>query len=287
MKTISIAIAFLILLNSCATVFGGAKYHAHIIVPNHPNVSVLLNGEHIGNSNSIIKIKRADASFLNFEVQKEGYVPENYYYRSKKVRGVAVGFSIFFSLFTRLTIFSNNGVIYNRAFPIQIFIDMLNYSSIFKPDDKEKGLIKMNYNNYKYVLPFRGELINPPKIETSKTLVKDELTIQQEKLRDLKIMYDENIIDNIEYDMMRKNILDDQDLNPKAEEDKSSINNIDNTFKIDSVVENINKDESIIEPKLNDKEKERLNDLNKMLEIGIISQQEYDEMKGKLIYNEQ
>lgn len=298
MKNLVIGILSIFLLNSCATVFGGSKYNAKVKVLNHSDAYIYYKKAKLGTGFATKKIYRSDADKISFTVVKDGCKPEMFSFHKKVFRGGAFAGSLISSLITRLTLTDGNGAITSYPFPIQIIIDLANYPSMFKPDQREKGINKININNYQYSLDYKAILINPIKeqavIET--TSQKTELQIQEGKLIDLKRMYDQEIIDEQEYKLMKRKILGIEDIvieEPIIDSTKIKTEPIKEVEVVKTPIQKVDTEiveekkstdkEIVKEVEINDAKKEKISDLNKMLELEMITQEEYEEMKKMII----
>ena len=66
-----IALAMVITMSSCATMFGGSKYRAHVKVPNHKDVTLTVDGREMGAKGEATKLVKRNKS-LTIEIEKEG-----------------------------------------------------------------------------------------------------------------------------------------------------------------------------------------------------------------------
>lgn len=309
---VSILISFvaLITMSSCATMFGGARYNARVRVDNASGTTITYKGKVISN-NAVLSIKRKHADKVSFEVSKEGYKTEKFDFRKKEFRSIALIASIFSGIGSNTQ--TNNGVTRTQlTFIPYVLIDIINYSSLWKPSLSEAGVYKKNYNNYEYILNYRATPTKKPK----KTVVvkeekKESFQSTAEKLRDLKQLHDEGVINDEEFKFMKSKIIGlDADYksieaNPKTDvaNEPSKEETVEKTQEEENKAkETTEKEESKTEETTSIKEekteeakekeveapkkdtnKEKLRDLNKMLELGLITEKEYQEMKEKLI----
>src|ERR1051325_10544875 len=88
LKRIALLLVISVVSSSCATMFGGSKYYAQILVPKS-KAEIVYNGEVIGTGSAFVKVKRKDASKFLFTVQEKGCRPQTYRYTSKSMRGWA------------------------------------------------------------------------------------------------------------------------------------------------------------------------------------------------------
>lgn len=74
-------------LTSCATICGGRKYHAQVMIPNCPDAEVSYNGTFIGNSSAKFTVKRKDANKVVLSVNHPSYDPRVYTFDERSFRG--------------------------------------------------------------------------------------------------------------------------------------------------------------------------------------------------------
>ena len=124
-------------LSSCATLCGGARYKAEVVVDNHPSAEIQFNNECIGTGSALVKIKRRDADNVHFLV-KEGGKEQLFSFYSRRFRGWAfVGTLCFWDVY---------GVI----------VDGIT-GAWWKPNKDEPGVTKLNNKRYRYNLQFHPE----------------------------------------------------------------------------------------------------------------------------------
>ena len=134
-----------LLLTSCATIVGGSKYNAHIVVNDRPNAKIIYQGQELGTGNATIKVKRKDANKLVLAVKEEGCPEQNFNYNSRTFRGWAfVG-----------TIVTWTGVLNGTPLPWGMVVDLAT-GAVWKPNVSEKGVIKEDYKNFKYILDYQA-----------------------------------------------------------------------------------------------------------------------------------
>lgn len=137
-----IAILF---ISGCATIVGGSKYNAHIVVKDNPNALIFYKGEKIGSGSVIYKVKRKDANKLIFIVREEGCEEQEFSFKFKKLRGWALFGSIA----------GWTGSLGPVPFPFGTIVD-ISTGALWKPNIAEKGVTKENYKNFKYTLDYSG-----------------------------------------------------------------------------------------------------------------------------------
>src|ERR1043166_2113660 len=98
MKTFRVAFyqlaAFCILFSSCATIVGGSRYNAHIVVNEHPAAKSSYHGVYQRAGNVTVKVKRSEADRFTFTVKEEGCPEQKYTYTHRTFRGFAFAFTI-------------------------------------------------------------------------------------------------------------------------------------------------------------------------------------------------
>lgn len=136
-----------IMLSSCATIIGGAKYNAKVLVPNHPKAVISYNGECKGMGEANFKIKRRDANKVNITVQEEGCEPKTQQFTQREFRGwTCVG-----------TVAGWTGVVMAGETPIflpwGVAVDAIT-GAWWKPSVNEKGVSKEDYDHFHYVIDY-------------------------------------------------------------------------------------------------------------------------------------
>jgi len=147
-----------ILLTSCATIIGGSKYNAHIVVADRPNAKIVYQGEVKGTGNATIKVKRNEANKFSFIVKEDGCNEQKYDYTSRTFRGWAfVG-----------TIVGWTGVLNGIPLPWGVVTDLAT-GAVWKPNSMEKGVSKGDYKNFKYLVNYTN--CTQSKSETNQQLL--------------------------------------------------------------------------------------------------------------------
>lgn len=137
--------ASLFILSSCATMFGGSRYNATVQVANHPKAKIMYKGEHKGTGEATFKVKRKEADEFTITIQEEGCEAETKEFTKKTFRGWSLVGSIV--MWTGLV----NGI----PLPWGVVLDEAT-GSWWKPSVKEEGVVKENFNNYIYTVPYNG-----------------------------------------------------------------------------------------------------------------------------------
>ena len=147
-------------LTGCATIFGGSKYVANVVVEHHPNASIVYNGKNRGNGNATFKINRRDANKVAIVVKEKGCETQVFNYNHRELRGwtlgtpigISAGYSSFINLFARLD--GANGAELTGLFVgnmimlagIPIGVDALT-GAYWRPDiSVEKGITRVDMN---------------------------------------------------------------------------------------------------------------------------------------------
>jgi hypothetical protein len=136
------------LFSSCGTIIGGSNYNAHVLVDNNPSAKIYYKNEFKGTGDASFKVKRKDANKLSITVKQDGGQEQVFEYKSRKFRGWAFAG----------TILGWSGFISGIPVPWGAIMD-LSTGALWKPDVKEKGIVKEDYKNFNYHL----ELTNPTK----------------------------------------------------------------------------------------------------------------------------
>lgn len=180
-------------LTSCATIIGGANYNAKVQVPGHPNAQITVNGRYKGEGEALFEVKRKDADKLFITIQEANCEQETTIFTGKSFRGWSfVG--------TLLGWTTSIGAI---PLPIGVLVDAFT-GAWWEPDVREKGVVKLNYDNYLYsigynAIPTKEQVAIPVKSPSGITKI--------ELLRELKKLVDEGILTDEEYEREKTKIL--------------------------------------------------------------------------------
>lgn len=132
-------------LSNCATIVGGSQYIASVEVDDHPKAKIYYNNHFQGTGVAKFKVKRVEANNFVFEVKQDGCPTQSYSFVSRKFRtGAFVCSLLFWS-------FSPTGA----PFPIPIggVVDLAT-GAVWKPDNTEFGVTKLDYKNFKYTVDY-------------------------------------------------------------------------------------------------------------------------------------
>lgn len=146
----NISLCFLPLLawavSSCATIIGGSRYNAHIRVSNDPRAKITVDGQFVGRGEAVVPVKRSMANKFSFVVESDECDPEPHTYTTRTFRGWA-----FFSSLIFWTGSTSSGI----PLPFGIVIDAAT-GSLWKPNTNERGVTKINYKNFQYLVTYNG-----------------------------------------------------------------------------------------------------------------------------------
>jgi hypothetical protein len=147
--TTGIIVFIALLFSGCATIFGGSKYYAHIVVNDNINAKIFYKGEWKGTGSTVLKVKRNEANNFSFTVKEDNCPEKKFYFVSRSIRGGAFAGSIL----------GLTGLINGIPIPFGAFIDLAT-GAVWKPNDNEKGISKEDYNNFAYHVTY--ETCAPP-----------------------------------------------------------------------------------------------------------------------------
>ena len=187
--------------SSCATIIGGAKYNAKVQVPNHPNAIISVNGEYKGQGEANFLVKRRDANKLDITVQEENCEPETTHFSKRAFRGWAfVG-----------TLVGWTGITPNYIpLPWGVVVDACT-GAWWKPDVTEKGVSKIDYDNFLYTITYKAvpkkETVIMPE-ELNKGPMGSSTKSKAEILRELKQLFDDGVLTQEEYEKEKAKVLE-------------------------------------------------------------------------------
>lgn len=202
-----------LLFTSCATLVGGAKYNAHIQVPNHPNAKITLNGQYLGNGQATASLNRRECNQVNIIVQEGDDEPQTVLFNGRKFRtGTLIADFIL-------------------PIPPGTFILDVITGAWWRPDDGDSRITRESVKDYLYTITYRPNIkktntTNPPisKPEQQEpdqnTTVEPALTpptvsptqplirTKAEVLRELKQLLDEGVLTQEEYNKEKAKLLE-------------------------------------------------------------------------------
>lgn len=157
----------------------------------------------MGKGNAYVKIKRKDANKVHFVVREEGYEPETFSFYGRRFRtGNFIGSLLLTDVlfFYSLDEYGNKDHIsFALPLPIGVIVDACT-AAWWKPDDLEKGVTQLDYDNFLYTLEY-----------SPKPLIQNEPSNTQSKemrLRELKQLFDDGVLTEEEYNLEKRKILD-------------------------------------------------------------------------------
>jgi hypothetical protein len=201
LRFLSIAFIF----SSCATIVGGSKYTANVTVKNNSGAGIYYNGAKIGLGSASIKIPRKDADKVLFVLKNEGCESQQTPFFSRSLRGWAFGGSLVF--FTSLLPF---------PIPFGLAIDLAT-GALYKPDVNHMAIQRFSMNSYLYSLEYAGCDANRNRQPPPANLIESEneaplivtprVKTKEQKLIELKELFDGGMITEQEYQESRRAVL--------------------------------------------------------------------------------
>jgi hypothetical protein len=149
--TISLLISSL-LLSSCATIIGGSKYNAHVVINNRPNAKIMYQGEFRGTGTATFKVKRSDADKFSFLVKEDNCNEQQFAYKTKAFRGWAFAGTLITWTFL---IKSTPQDAFGFPIPLGAVVDFAT-GALWKPSEKEKGVMKEDFKTFRYIVDYTG-----------------------------------------------------------------------------------------------------------------------------------
>lgn len=189
--------------SSCATIIGGAKYNAKVQVPNHPDAIISVNGEWKGKGEANFLVNRKDANKLNITVQEENCEPETMQFSKRTFRGWA-----FVGTLVGWTFYLTNAPYV--LIPAGVVVDACT-GAWWKPDVTEKGVSKIDYDNFLYTITYKAipkkETVIMPE-EINKGPMDSSTKSKAEILRELKQLFDDGVLTQEEYEKEKAKVLE-------------------------------------------------------------------------------
>lgn len=184
-------VTFLLSFSNCATITGTAKYEASFKVPDHPNASIMVNGNYVGKGDGSISLKRRDANKLVVTVKEDNCKEETTRFTQRSFRvGAFIG-NLGFTAFS----------------PIGFIVDAAT-GSIYKPNEKEEGVYEIDKTRFLYTIKYKAIPINSQKTGEDKNGFIQQDMFKSDQLRELKRLFDEGILTQDEYEKEKAKILE-------------------------------------------------------------------------------
>jgi hypothetical protein len=120
-------------LQNCATITGGNKYNAHVVIKDHPLATIKHNGEFKGSGTAFIQVKRKDANTFSIAVSESGCSEQIINFNKRSFRGGP----------------------FVGTLPWGVAFDLVT-GALWKPNIKEPGVAKNDYKNYTYFVDYSG-----------------------------------------------------------------------------------------------------------------------------------
>lgn len=184
----------LILFSSCATIVGGSRYYANVTVEDHPDATIKYKGSVLGTGRTSLSIPRKDANKVVFTISKEGCEEKEYRFHRRVFRGWAFVGSLALMPVA-------DGV----PIPITTIIDFAT-GSYYKPNVNNPYIYKDNYKNYNYSLRYQCNT-GGIRQEENQSSPKELPFSKEDKLIELKELFDKGMITEEEYQKARMEIL--------------------------------------------------------------------------------
>lgn len=131
-----------VFFSSCATIVGGSRYRASVLVNGSPEADIIYKGGFIGRGNAMIYNRRDNANKFSFTVKQKGCADQTFSYTSRSFRGWACAG----------TVFTFTSSIY---IPYGLVIDLAT-GAFWKPDDSDPSIVKQNYKSFQYIVNYTG-----------------------------------------------------------------------------------------------------------------------------------
>jgi|ERR1035437_658467 hypothetical protein len=177
------------LFSSCATIVGGSRYYAHVYVDDHPDAMISYHGIVKGTGSAVFKVPRLDANIFSATINEENCKEQQIIFKQRSFRGWALAATIAFW----------EGDINGIPLPYGIIVD-LSTGALWKPSIAEKGVTKINYKHYNYLIEYTGCKQNEDDHETT-------IMTKAEKLSQLKSLLEDGILTQEEFDSEKEELL--------------------------------------------------------------------------------
>lgn len=148
-KTLLFFFLTVVLFSSCATIFGGTTYNAHIMIQGSSDAKIKYNGYYVGKGSAVFPVKRKDANKVTISVQEDGCEEQTFRYQTRGFRGWAFAGTVVGWTGLRVNTPSNSVYL---PIPFGAIVDFAT-GAIWKPGH-EPGIVKLNYNNFRYLINY-------------------------------------------------------------------------------------------------------------------------------------
>ncbi|HEU5292840.1 MAG TPA: hypothetical protein VFU05_19465 [Cyclobacteriaceae bacterium] len=138
-------VPILLTLFRCATIVGGSNYTADVIVKDHPSAVITYKDQVKGSGVAFFKAKRSEANKFSVTVKEDGCKEQTINFTTRSFRGGAfVG-----------TVIGWTGLISGIPIPWGVALDLAT-GALWKPNEKEPGIMKVDYKHYVYTINYTG-----------------------------------------------------------------------------------------------------------------------------------
>ncbi len=131
--------------SNCATIVGGSKYYAHVLVNGSPNAEIIYQGQSMGSGGATFRVNRNQANKFSLIIKERGCEEQKFDYHSRIFRGWAL-------VGTLVTWTGTSGGV---PLPWGLGVDLAT-GAFWKPDIMEKGVSKYSYKNFGYLINYTG-----------------------------------------------------------------------------------------------------------------------------------
>lgn len=139
------------LFANCATICGGSRYYAHVVVKDKPNARIMYEGSLEGTGKAVISVPRKDIRRFSFTVQQDGCSEQRYQYKSRTFRGWALAGTLLTWTYGPI--------------PIGAIVD-LSTAALWKPNVHERGIKKLDFKNFRYTVDYTASCTTRAKTGT-------------------------------------------------------------------------------------------------------------------------
>jgi len=181
-----------ILFSACATIVGGSRYYAHVTVENNPNATIFYKGGTTGRGDATFKAPRVEANAFSVTVKEGNCMEQEFIFTGRRFRTWA-----FVGTIVTWTGLTDEGI----PLPFGVAIDAIT-GALWKPDESERGVTKIDYKHYNYLVNYTG--CSQDSTKNTTTIMKPKT----ERLIELKELFDKGVLNQEEFEKEKKKILD-------------------------------------------------------------------------------